>query len=139
MCCVNNSLFGSDSLFKIKNVSLNETENVGYCELESKNKTLGMSFLKADLPYNSGLLGAPYPTYFEYTIYDMNTVSADKSLNSITGEFIFKQNAGTLPNYSSLLLPYGTYSTFGRLDKSCKGCYLTFSLKDDENMTLIVS
>jgi hypothetical protein len=140
MCCKcrNKSLFGSDSVFKIKNFLLNETETIGYCVLESPNKILGMNFNKSVLPYNSGLIGAPYPTLFEYLIFDMNTDSTDKSLNSLTGEFFFKQNAGTLPDYSGLLIPYGTYSTYGRLDKDCKGCNLTFSLKDQEDMTLIV-
>ncbi len=138
MCCLCNSIFGASSLYKIKNVLLNETQTIGYCELESKTKTLGMNFFKEVPPYNSGLIGAPYPSIFTYTIYDMNTVSADKSLKSITGQFVFKQNAGTLPDYSSLLIPYGTYSTFGRFDKSSQGRNLTFSLKDRENMTLII-
>ncbi len=139
MCKTQNLVFGNLNAFDIQDVLYDNEKKEGYCVLVSGNKKLSMNFYLWVPPYNSGgLLGAPYPTNFIYCIYDMNGANLDKSLYSLEGQFFFKQNAGTLPNNSSLNIPYGEYSTFGRFDKSCKGSYLTFSLQEG-NMKLFVN
>lgn len=120
--CAKQNLLSDEVVLKIENVNL--TGNLGTCNLVSSSGNFTMAYEIIVYPPAIPMPGAPYPVKFRYTIYNVD----NSKVNSVTGEFIFQENSGTLPNNCALGIPYGDYKSLARDNKLHEAVYLKFKL-----------
>ena len=121
--CNTQKLLSDDVVLKVQNVNL--TGNLGTCALTSDFSNYTMAYEIITYPPKlPSMPGAPYPIKFRYTIYNM----VNSKIESVSGEFIFQLNSGTLPNNCDLGIPFGEYKSLARDDKIHYSVYLKFKL-----------
>ncbi len=120
--CAKQNLLSDEVVLKIENVNL--TGNLGTSKLVSSSENFTMAYEIITYPPTVTMPGAPYPVKFRYTIYNVD----NSKVNSVTGEFIFQENSGTLPNNCPLGIPYGEYKSLARDNKLHEAVYLKFKL-----------
>jgi hypothetical protein len=97
--------------FDIEMVNFDNINLNGTCKLTYDDIHYFMTWSLTQFPTEvQSLPGSPIPIKVNYTIYG-NCDNKSDSLNSMSGEFIYKIPSGTLPNYSSLGIPFGTYNS----------------------------
>lgn len=92
--------------YKVKKVNFDQVLNVGTAHLKSKCHLLILWSIK-NYPTEEPIPGSPYPVKVELTVFEKHDHCA--SLKSMSGEFIFELNSGTLPQLNSMGLPNGEY------------------------------
>lgn len=120
--CAKQNLLSDEVVLKIENVNL--TGNLGTCKLVSSSRNFTMAYEIITYPPAVPMPGAPFPTKFRYTIYKQ----CNGKIESVTGEFIFQQSSGTLPNNCDLGIPFGEYKSLARDNKLHEAVYLKFKL-----------
>jgi hypothetical protein len=92
--------------YKVKKVNFDQVLNVGTAHLKSKCHLLILWSIK-NYPTEEQIPGSPYPIKVELTVFKKHDHCC--SLKSMTGEFVFELNSGTLPTLNSMGLPNGDY------------------------------
>jgi hypothetical protein len=98
--------------YKVKKVNFDQVLNVGTAHLKSKCHLLVLWSIK-NYPTEEQMPGSPYPIKVEVTIVKKHH---DHHLKSMSGEFVFELNSGTLPQLNSMGLPDGEYHFLARFN-----------------------
>lgn len=104
------------NIYTITNVSYVPIQRKGTAKLTSPcSSNMRLIWCVNEYPMDVlGMPGSPYTIQVEYTIFDKNLPNPTKSnYNSIQGSFVYQIASGTLPKYSELGIPYGTYTSMG--------------------------
>ena len=127
--------FKSSKKLILDQVNYDPAERKGTCTLNSRNSTFIMVWSIQDFPMETpSMPGSPYPIKFTFTIFkhnDTSGISTDRSLKSVSGEFIFEINSGTLPIYNVLGIPNGKYYTLTRNNYCQHTTPILFSLSEN--------
>jgi hypothetical protein len=92
--------------YKVQKVNFDQVLNVGTAHLKSKHHLLIIWSIK-NYPTEEQIPGSPYPIKVELTVFKKHKHCG--SLKSMSGEFVFQLNSGTLPDLNSMGLPNGEY------------------------------
>jgi len=107
----------SSNIFTITNVSYNQNKGVSklLSPCSSYNSNLFLIWSIDEYPAETlGMPGSPFTVKVKYTIFDKKYNGLTKSnYNSINGSFVYQIYSGTLPKYSNLGIPFGTYISNG--------------------------
>ncbi len=98
--------------YKVKKVNFDQVLNVGTAHLKSKCHLLVLWSIK-NYPTEEQIPGSPYPVKVELTLFKKHNNHC-KSFKSMSGEFVFELNSGTLPQLNSMGLPDGEYKFLTR-------------------------
>lgn len=131
--CVFHSAFRKTRYFEVDNVNYDPVLKMGTCLLSSKHHKYIMCWTVRNYPPElPSMPGAPYPILCSYTIFEKEKNQGyHRGLDSMSGEFVFELNSGTLPNFNLLGLPSGEFRSMGR-DNKCEEYFkVKFSLMDD--------
>ncbi len=98
-------------IYSINNINFVAEIKKGIAKLQSENNNLNIIWNVSHYPMeNEGMPGSPFPIQVNYTIFDKTTGSVNRrNYDSYSGSFIFQISSGTLPKYSDMLIPIGTY------------------------------
>jgi hypothetical protein len=118
-------------VFPIEKINFDIESKTGSALLESNKTVYVLVWLIKSFPVLSpGLPGAPYPVEFIFTLYKKN--DKRRTQKSMSGQFVFEINSGTLPNYSPLGIPFGEYKTVARNNNRDQIVSLVFSLNEND-------
>jgi hypothetical protein len=119
--------------FDIEKINFDQAERRGTCELTYKCYVYEMIWTIRAYPTElPSMPGAPYPLKVNYTIFKRNNNKCkDDSNESMSAEFIFELNSGTLPQYNALGLPNGFYFSLARNNYCNKALSVLFKLTED--------
>ena len=100
-------------IYTLINISYLTDTKKGTCKLVTPKSTLNIIWSIQQYPMERpGIPGSPFSVEVYYTIFDKDSHGLTKSnYNSLTGNFIYQINSGTLPKYSELGIPFGTYTS----------------------------
>jgi hypothetical protein len=132
--------FSKTKTFLISNVNFNMTDNKGTARLKHKYLDYILIWSIQNYPLmNQSMPGSPFPIKFSYTIMDSDPNQYnDRSLNSISGEFVLIKPSGTNPNNSDLGIEFGTYHSLGHNNSQPKLLWIDLFL-DQSIMELTIS
>jgi hypothetical protein len=118
-------------IYSINKINFSEEIRKGIARLQGLNSDLNIVWSIVNFPMEvPGMPGAPFAIQVNYTIFDKTTISPIKmNYNSYSGSFIFEINSGTLPKYSDLGIPIGTYISMAKSNTS----------KSNRNITIILT
>ena len=103
----------------MKKLIFDQVLNIGTAHLKSKCYDLLVLWSVKNYPSEEQIPGSPYPVKVELTLFKKHRHHF-KSLKSMSGEFVFELNSGTLPLLNSMGLPDGEYQFLARLNnKDC--------------------
>lgn len=116
--------FKKKQYFEITNVQFDASTQTGTCKLVNDDLIYTLVWNILNYPPQAPMPGAPYIVKVIYSIIDP---SKKKSMN---GEFVYELYSGTLPNYSSMGIPFNCYNSFPitHTDKEIKA---TFDLTEE--------
>ena len=122
--------------FDIEKINFDQSLNTGTAHLESNCSHLIIIWSIKNYPTEEQMPGSLYPIKVELTIFKKHKHHF-KSLKSLSGEFVFELNSGTLPQFNALGLPDGEYQCIARLNN--EDCYkhVTLSLIDGSYEVII--
>ncbi len=136
----NNHFFKSKKLCFDK-INFNSCERKGTCELKTKHMNYTMIWVIQEYPMEvPGMPGAPFPLKLSYTIFQHRDTSGcgnDVSFKSVSGEFVFEINSGTLPDFNQIGIPHGKYYTIAKNNYCQHMTPLLFCLSN-EHMKILV-
>jgi hypothetical protein len=116
--------------YKVEKVNFDQVLNVGTAHLKSKCHNLLILWSVKNYPTECQMPGSPYPVMVELTIFKKHRHHC-KSLKSMSGEFVFELNSGTLPTLNSMGLPDGEYQFLARFNnKDCSRKIVLSMLED---------
>ncbi len=101
--------------YDVEKINFDQSLNVGTAHLVSKCDHLLILWSIRNYPMEDQLPGSPYPVKVEFTIFKKHKHHF-KSLKSMSGEFVFELNSGTLPQFNLMGLPDGEYECVARLN-----------------------
>lgn len=131
--------FSKTKQFTCENVNFDTANNMGTCRLISRHRCYLLIWSITNYPSETaGLPGAPYPIKVSYTLLDRTKCDSLKdSLKSISGEFVYALNGGTLPNNSELGVPKGNYHSIGRNNNNEHLVSVLFELNDNSMVVTV--
>ena len=110
-------------IYTIGNINYFPLLKKGSARLIAPNLSeLHMVWSVTEYPIESPIMpGAPFGVEIWYTIFDTKNTSVYKTnFNSVTGNFLYHMHSGTLPKYTEMGIPVGTYvSIAGSNDVNC--------------------
>ena len=138
---MNTSLFGfifpKTEICTIDNIHYDISSHNGTCRLTSDDNSYVMIWSITNYPIEtSGLPGSPYPVKINYSIMKKSNFMVDNALKSITGEFIYEINSGTLAHLSLLGIKYGIYHSCASNNKSGTETKILFNLLENKPLQL---
>jgi hypothetical protein len=122
--------------YDVEKINFDQNLNSGTAHLISKCDNLLLIWSIKNYPTEEQLPGAPYPIKVEFTIFKKHNHHF-KSLKSMTGEFVFELNSGTLPQFNLMGLPDGEYQCVARLNNKDYYKYVIISLIDGSYEVII--
>jgi hypothetical protein len=118
-------------VFPIEKINFDIDSKSGTALLENGKNTYVLIWLIKNFPVQPpSMPGAPYPVEVIYTLYKKN--NKRKTQKSMSGQFVYEINSGTLPNYSPLGIPFGEYKSVARNNNRDQIVSLLFCLDENE-------
>jgi hypothetical protein len=133
-----NPCFKKTRYYELTNVNFDSTLHVGSGQLVSHHNTYYLIWTIRDFPVElPSMPGAPYPVHVRYTIFEKCN-KPNKTYDSLSGEFVYEINSGTLPQFNAMGIPYGVYKSIGRNNKYNRSVNVVFSVTE-EPLEIIIS
>lgn len=117
--------------YKVEKVNFDQVLNVGTAHLKSKCHNFLILWSIKNYPTECEMPGSSYPLKVELTLFKKHKQHCLKSHKSMTGEFVFELNSGTLPQLNSMGLLDGDYQFLARFNNKDCSRKICLSLVDN--------